>query len=411
METCLFYLDMNMNSIWTGKKILVGVTGSIAAFKVAGWVSDLIKSEADVDVIMTTAASQFITPITMSGLTGKTVYLDMFDEQQSMSHIDLGRECDLFLIAPASANTIAKLANGIADNLLTAAVLACRSKVVVCPAMNPDMYAHPATQYNLQKLRDYGYKVLEPDSGLVACGEEGKGRLPEWDDVREQLSEFIVKQDLRGETVLVTAGPTREPIDPARFISNRSSGKMGYSIAKAARQRGAKVILISGPVSLARPKHIETINVTTADEMFRAVSDKKSAASIIIKSAAVSDFRPEKYHSEKVKKDKVEDKINLIQNRDILKYLGDNREEGQLLIGFAAESENIIENGRKKLQKKNLDMIAVNDISHSQTGFESSTNQLHILTEAEELRLPLTSKEHAAHLLLDQILRFKKDVK
>ncbi len=396
-----------MDSLWTGKRILVGVCGSIAAFKIAGWVSSLVQAEADVEVVMTEAGEKFITAATLSGLTAKPVYRDMFDSARIMSHIDLGREIDLFLIAPASANTIAKLANGLADNLLTTVALACRSQVVICPAMNPAMYSHPATQRNLQLLRDYGYKIINPDNGRVACKEEGAGRLPEWEDVQEQLAEFIVEQDLSGETVLVTAGPTRETIDPARFISNRSSGRMGYSIALSARRRGADVVLVSGSVSLPAPAGVKLVNVISADEMFEAVKQYRDKASIIIKNAAVSDFRPETSFSEKVKKEKADAAINLVQNRDILKYLGKNKKAGQLLIGFAAESENIIENGRRKLRAKKIDMIAVNDISSSQTGFESMTNKLYLLTEKDDIELPLTSKIHTANLLLDQIVKLR----
>lgn len=397
-----------MNSVWAGKKIIVGVCGSIAAFKVAGWVSNLVKAEAEVDVVLTDGGSQFVKPLTFAALTGKAVYQDMFDENNIMAHIDLGRDSDIYLIAPASANTIAKLAAGMADDLLSTSVLAARSQIVVCPAMNPDMYAHPATQENLNKLKEYGYTIIEPDTGLVACKEEGQGRLPEWDDVEEQLMEFIVPQNLKGENILVTAGPTREPIDPARFISNRSSGKMGYAIAKAARRRGAEVTLITGPVSIEPPQGVRLLKTITASEMFNAVTENSNSASIIIKSAAVSDFRPEHYNEQKVKKEQGENSIELARTQDILKHLGAEKKPGQLLVGFAAESENIIENGRKKLESKNLDMVAVNDISGENTGFESSTNQLYLLTAKEDVQLPLTSKEHTANLLLDNILKLKK---
>lgn len=396
-----------MNSVWAGKKIIVGVCGSIAAFKVAGWVSNLVKAEAEVDVVLTAGGSQFIKPLTFAALTGKSVYQDMFDEKNIMAHIDLGSDSDLYLIAPASANTIAKLAAGMADDLLSTSVLAARSQVVVCPAMNPDMYSHPATQNNLRKLKEYGYKIIEPDTGVVACKEEGKGRLPEWNDVEEELYEFIVPQDFKGQQVLVTAGPTREPIDPARFISNRSSGKMGYAIAQAAKRRGAEVTLVTGPVSITPPKGVNLIKTITAKDMFNAVTENSRNASIIIKSAAVSDFRPDKYNVQKVKKEQGESNIGLTGTKDILKHLGLEKKPVQLLIGFAAESENIIENGRKKLVNKNLDMVAVNDISCENTGFESATNQLHLLTDKEDVQLPLTSKEHTANLLLDNILKLK----
>ena len=404
----IILLGKEMNAVWAGKKIIVGVCGSIAAFKVAGWVSNLIKAEADVEVVLTEGGGKFIKPLTFAALTGRPVYEDLFDEKNIMAHIDLGRDSDLYLIAPASANTIAKLAVGMADDVLTTSVLAARSQVVVCPAMNPDMYAHPATQINLNKLKEYGYKIIEPDTGHVACKEEGKGRLPEWKDVEAELFKFIVPQDYSGETLLVTAGPTREPLDPARFISNRSSGRMGYAIAEAAQRRGASVTLVTGPVSLAAPKGIKLLQTITAEEMFNAVVKNSDDASIIIKSAAVSDFRPEQYNEQKVKKERVESIIQLVKTQDILKHLGVEKKENQLLIGFAAESENIIENGRRKLESKNLDMVAVNDISCENTGFESVTNQLHLLTQKEDVQLPHTSKAQTANLLLDNILKLRK---
>lgn len=402
-----------MDSFVVGKKIVVGLSGSIAAFKVAGWVSSLSKAEADVDVILTKGACKFITPLTLSALSGKCAYTEMFDggAERIMSHIDLGRDADLLLIAPASANLIARLAHGMADDLLSTSVLAARCPVVVCPAMNPNMYTHAATQNNIGRLRELGYTVIDPDCGTVACKEEGQGRLPEWDVVREVLATKLVKQDLAGEYVLITAGPTREPLDPARFLSNRSSGKMGYAIARAARRRGADVLLVSGPTALSPPHGVELVKVETASEMFKAVMLHADTASIIVKSAAVADFKPVTCSLSKLKKELADRTISLIQNPDILFELGTRKKKGQLLVGFAAESDNLIEEGRRKLERKNLDMIAVNSINSVNTGFESETNQLHILTTTSKdpLTLPLTSKEKTAHLLIDQIISLRGD--
>ncbi|CAG36402.1 bifunctional phosphopantothenoylcysteine decarboxylase/phosphopantothenate--cysteine ligase CoaBC [Desulfotalea psychrophila] len=400
-----------MDSFFVGKKIVVGLTGSIAAFKVAGWVSTLSKAEADVEVIMTRGACQFITPLSLAALSGKGVHQDMFsgDGQAVMDHIDLVADADIFLIAPASANTIARLAAGMADDLLTTAVLAARCPVVVCPAMNPNMYSHPATRRNIATLQEFGYRIVEPDSGLVACKQVGQGRLPEWPVVREELASELIEQDLRGEKILVTAGPTREPLDPARFLGNRSSGKMGYALATAARRRGGDVILVSGPTALVAPHGVETIRVNTAEEMYARVMENASAADIIVKSAAVADFRPENYVEQKVKKEGASMSLGLARNPDILFELGKGRRADQLLVGFAAESENIVDHGRSKLERKKLDMIAVNDISSAQTGFESDTNQLFVITEDGVVTLPLTTKNHTANLLLDQMVKHKQD--
>lgn len=394
-----------MDSFLVGKKILIGVSGSIAAFKVAGWTSTMAKAEADIDVVMTTGASEFIGALTFSALTGKRTYRDMFGEKDGnvMAHIDLGSEADLILVAPASANTIAKLANGLADELLSTTVLAARCPVIICPAMNPQMYSHPGTQANIKRLKEYGYHIVEPESGLVACKQEGQGRLAEWETVREFMATALIEQDLAQEKFLVTAGPTREPLDPARFLSNRSSGKMGYAIARMARRRGAEVVLVSGPTSLATPIGVQKISVITAQEMHDAVTAEAETASIIVKSAAVSDFKPRSYAEQKVKKDTAEMVVELETNPDILKGLGQGKKQGQILVGFAAESENHEAAGRKKLESKNLDFIAINDISATNTGFEADTNQLFVLSHDGITQLPLTTKEKTANLLLDQI--------
>ncbi len=397
-----------MQTVFAGKRIVVGVSGSIAAFKVAGWVSSLAKEEARVAVIMTGSATRFVTPLTFTALSGETAHTDMFveDEGRAMSHIQLGQEADLFIVAPATAQTIAKLAHGIADDLLSTTVLAAHCQVLICPAMNTQMYRHPATRQNIEKLKTYGYEIVEPDSGVMACKDEGQGRLPEWDRVREILLSYLSSGDMKKEKVLVTAGPTREPLDPARFLSNRSSGKMGYALAATARRRGAEVILVSGPTTLDCPEGVKQIDVRTAVEMRAAVLEHCRDASIIVKAAAVSDFRPEKLYEQKVKKDDAELNVRLVQNPDILKELGTKKiTPEQYLVGFAAESKDILEEGAKKLEKKNLDVIAVNDISSDNTGFEADTNQITLLERNGKTVLPFVSKEETAELMWDHIMK------
>lgn len=394
-----------MQNIFAGKKIVVGVTGSIAAFKVAGWVSDLAKEESLVTVIMTPAATRFVTPLTFCALSGDDVHTDMFEHgrENVMAHISVGRDADLVLIAPATANTLANLAAGGAGDLLTTSVLATRAQVVICPAMNSRMYSHPATQQNIVRLKELGYRVVDPDSGVMACKEVGEGRLPEWDDVKEILAAILSPKDLRGHRILVSAGPTREPLDPARFLSNRSSGKMGYALASMAARRGAEVILVSGPTSLPCPYGVVRKSVETAKQMYDAILAHADDCSVIVKAAAVSDYRPEKVHRHKVKKDNIETHLAMAPNPDILKELGKRKREGQILVGFAAESQNLPEEGRKKLINKNLDLIAVNDISGTSTGFEVESNQVLLLDHEGAESLPLTSKLHTADLILNRI--------
>lgn len=394
-----------MQNVFAGKKIVVGVTGSIAAFKVAGWVSDLAKEESLVSVIMTPAATRFVTPLTFSALSGDDVHTDMFAEgrENVMAHISVGRDADLLLIAPATANTIAHLAAGGAADLLTTSVLATRAPVVVCPAMNSRMYSHQATQQNIIRLKELGYTVIDPDSGTMACKEEGEGRLPEWDDVKEILASMLSTKDLLGQRVVVSAGPTREPLDPARFLSNRSSGKMGYALAAMAARRGAEVFLVSGPTALPCPYGVIRISVETAQEMYDAVLTHAADCSVIIKAAAVADYRPEEVHQHKVKKDNIESHLTMSANPDILKELGKRKKEGQILVGFAAESQNLAEEGKKKLINKNLDLIAVNDISGKSTGFEVESNQVLLLNHTGSELLPLTTKLHTADLILNRI--------
>lgn len=395
-----------MRSGFAGKKILVGVTGSIAAFKVAGWVSTLSKAEAQVSVVMTEAACRFVTPLTFAALSGNPVAVDLFDplRQERMEHIALGREADLVLVAPATAATIARLAQGLADDLLSATLLACRAPVFVCPAMNSRMYLHPATQDNIGRLKKFGYQVLAPGEGMMACKEEGTGRLPEWEDVAEYLLRALTPQDLLGQRVLVTAGPTREALDPARFLSNRSSGKMGYALARTAFRRGAQVDLVSGPVTLPRPPGVDVTAVTTAREMREAVLARADAASILVKAAAVADFRPAREAAEKTKKNAAELCLELVQNPDILHELGQRKREGQFLVGFAAETTDLEAEGRRKLAKKNLDLIAVNSIQSDLSGFAVDTNQVLLIDRQGERLLPVASKEHVADMIWDRVL-------
>jgi len=393
-----------MVNIFAGKNIVIGVTGSIAAFKVVGWVSTLAKEEANVSVVMTESAAQFVTPLSFSALSGNKTYGAMFNgNEDPMSHITLGREADVVLIAPATANTIAKLANGIADDLLTTTVLVTRASVLVCPAMNSRMYSHPVTIENIKKLKQIGYHIIDPEEGMMACKEEGAGRLAEWDSVEEYLAKSLTDQRLTGKKVLVTAGPTREPMDPARFLSNRSSGKMGYAMARCAFRRGAEVTLVSGPTSLPCPAGITRIAVHSAKDMYNTVLGLSDEMDIIVKTAAVADYKPAENAEHKVKKEKINPRLLLEQNPDILYELGRKKKKGQLLVGFAAESHHLPEAGTTKLRKKNLDLIAVNDISGENRGFESENNQVLLIFPDKNIHLPHTSKQHTADLIWDQI--------
>jgi len=396
-----------MYTTFAGKNIVVGVSGSISAFKVAGWVSTLVQEEALVDVIMTDAAKKFVTPLTFEAITGRTVYEGMFSgaDNDPMSHISLGRDCDCILIAPATAQTIARLAHGLADDLISATILAANIPVIICPAMNTRMFEHRATQANIDILRKFGYFIVDPDCGKMACGDEGKGRLADWDRVSERLLRYLSTQDLSGQRILVTAGPTRETYDPVRFISNRSSGKMGYAIARTAFRRGAEVTLISGPTALSAPEGVKTVLVDSAQQMYDAVMATHERFSIIVKSAAVSDFRPVKVHEEKIKKENSSTVIELAQTKDILNELGALRDpQKQLLVGFAAESSNIEQEGKKKLKNKKLDLIAINDIASTQTGFAGDSNQLTLINHEKSVTLPLTTKLRTADLLWDYII-------
>ncbi len=396
-----------MSDWFSGKKIVIGVTGSIAAFKVAGWVSTLTKEGADVSVIMTESGQRFVAPLTFAALSGNSVFTDMFqmEEAHAISHIQLAQGADLILVAPATANTIAKLAHGFADDLLSTTILAADCPVLIAPAMNSKMFENPLTQQNIELLREVGYGIIDPEYGQMACKTEGPGRLAEWDNVEEQILQVLQKQDLAGERFLITAGPTREALDPARFLSNPSSGKMGYALAKIARRRGAEVHLISGPTSLHAPFGVQLTEITTAKEMYDAVMEAGSWSSVIIKAAAVSDFKAVTIAKEKVKKEDAEFVLQLEQTDDILKRLGEQKEENNhyLLVGFAAESCDLRKAGTKKLKNKNLDLIAINDISNSNTGFATDTNQVTLLDKNGFTELPFTSKEDTASLILDKI--------
>ena len=396
-----------MHTTFAGKRIVIGVTGSIAAFKVAGWVSALGKEEARVAVIMTDSACRFVAPLTFAALSGERVHSSLFAEKgaETIPHIQLAREADLLVIAPATAHTIARLAHGLADDLLTCTVLATRAQVLVCPAMNSQMYSHPAVQENIEKLKRLGYQILTPENGRMACREEGPGRLPEWELVREVMLRSLAVPDLAGEKILITAGPTREPLDPARFLSNRSSGKMGYSLARTARRRGAEVTLITGPTALFQPPDVCCLRVETAREMGEAVLARCHDASVIVKAAAVSDFRPVTKSADKVKKEQADLQLPLEQTADILKELGQMKKKGGfLLVGFAAESKDHAAEGKKKLKNKNLDLIAINDIGSAHTGFEAETNQVTLLDKDGVSPLPLVTKEQTADLIWDHVV-------
>ena len=389
-----------------GRNILFGVTGSIAAFKAAGWVHALAKEEAQVSVVMTRSATRFISSLTFGALSGKQVYADMFAEGdgEAMAHITLPRTTDVVLVAPATAQTIARLAHGMADDLLSTAVLACTAPVVICPAMNSNMLAHPATQRNLDILKELNYLVVEPASGLLACGDEGAGRLPEWDGVREILLGLFADDDLAGQKVLITAGPTREPLDPARYLSNRSSGKMGYALARTARRRGAHVTLISGPVQLDPPPGVDIVQVLTAREMEEAVREHAGMASVIIKAAAVADFRPKNVSEQKIKKAGADLYLELTANPDILADLGRKRKDNQILVGFAAESNNHEAEGLRKLKDKNVDLMVVNDILGEKTGCDVDTNQVTLISHDSVEQLALMSKEETANRIWDRVV-------
>ncbi|MDD6105118.1 MAG: bifunctional phosphopantothenoylcysteine decarboxylase/phosphopantothenate--cysteine ligase CoaBC [Ruminococcus sp.] len=395
-----------------GKTVLLGVTGSIAAYKIAYLASALKKLHAQVHVLMTENATNFINPITFESLTGNKCLVDTFDRnfQFQVEHVSIAKQADVVMIAPASANVIGKLAHGIADDMLTTTIMACKCKKIISPAMNTNMYENPIVQDNLAILQHYGYEVIEPASGYLACGDTGAGKMPEPEMLLEYILREIAKEkDLSGQKVLVTAGPTQEAIDPVRYITNHSSGKMGYALAKAAMLRGAQVTLVSGPCAIEPPPFVKLVPIVTAKEMFDAVTSVSFEQDIIIKAAAVADYRPAKVFDDKVKKQEGQMSIELEKTDDILQYLGDNRVPGQFLCGFSMETQNMLGNSRAKLGKKHLDMVAANNLKVAGAGFQGDTNVLTLITQDEDVSLQLMSKEDAANIILDKILSIMKE--
>ncbi|GFO86810.1 bifunctional phosphopantothenoylcysteine decarboxylase/phosphopantothenate--cysteine ligase CoaBC [Anaerostipes butyraticus] len=397
-----------------GKTVVLGVTGSIAAYKMANVASMLVKQGCEVHVVMTKNATNFINPIAFESLTNTKCLVETFDRnfQFHVAHVSLTDKADVMLIAPASANVIGKIAGGIADDMLTTTVMACQKPVIIAPAMNTKMYENPILQDNLNKLRRFGYEIIEPASGHLACGTSGAGKMPSEEVLVSYIERCISKEkDLEGKHVMVTAGPTVEAIDPVRYISNHSSGRMGYAIAKAAMLRGAKVTLISGPSSLEPPMFVDVIKIQSAADMYEAVMAHKDEQDIIIKAAAVADYTPAEVSDEKVKKKDDDMAIRLTRTRDILKALGENRKEGQFLCGFSMETQNMLENSRAKLKKKNIDMIVANNLKEKGAGFGTETNVVTFITEKEEAELPIMSKDEVADQLLDFILKQSRDKK
>lgn len=393
------------------KCVVIGVSGGIAAYKTANLVSDLVKHGVEVHVIMTKNATNFITPTTFEVLSGNKCIVDTFDRGFTfeVEHISLAKKADLILIAPATANIIAKLSAGIADDMLTTTVLAAKCPILVAPAMNTNMYEHITVRNNLEKLSSYGYEIIEAASGRLACGDVGKGKLADIEVLFAHIVKNIAyEKDLAGKNVLVTAGPTIEKIDPVRFISNHSSGKMGIELAKAAAYRGAKVRLILGKTALKRPEFVDIVDVVSAQDMYEAVKEFASDSDIIIKSAAVADYRPYDVADEKMKKSDGELSIRLERTTDILKYLGENKKDNQFLCGFSMETSNLIENSKLKLEKKNLDMIVANNLKEEGAGFAKDTNKVSIITKEDIIQTEVLSKKKVAHKILDEIIKYSE---
>ncbi len=391
----------------TGKNIVLGVTGSIAAYKIANLASMLVKLNANVHVIMTHNATQFITPLTFETLTGNKCIVDTFDRNfnYEVKHVSLAKSADVFLVAPCSANVIGKLAGGICDDMLTTTLLATKAPKIIAPAMNTGMWENPILQDNLQKLQRFGYHVVAPACGRLACGDVGNGKMPEPEELLEHIMLHVARpKNLAGRRVLISAGPTQEAIDPVRYITNRSSGKMGYALAKMAAMRGAEVTLVSGPVNLRPFVGVDVVQVRSAQQMFDAIKSRSASADVIIMCSAVADYTPAVYSDQKVKKSDGELSIGLHRTQDILKYLGEHKREGQTLVGFSMETENLIENSRAKLVKKNVDFICANSIASGKTGFAVDTNQVTIIATDGIRELPLCSKEATADMILDRII-------
>ncbi|RHR01149.1 bifunctional phosphopantothenoylcysteine decarboxylase/phosphopantothenate--cysteine ligase CoaBC [Clostridium sp. AF20-17LB] len=394
-----------------GKTVLLCVSGSIAAYKIAYLASALKKLKADVHVLMTRNATNFINPITFETLTGNKCLVDTFDRnfEFSVEHVSLAKAADVVLVAPASANVIAKLAHGLADDMLTTTVLACTCKKIISPAMNTRMFENPITQDNLKICEHYGMEVISPASGYLACGDTGAGKMPE----PEVLLQYILKEvqyekDLKGKKILVTAGPTREAIDPVRYITNHSTGKMGYAIAKTAALRGADVTLVSGPAEVEPPMFVNFVPVVSAKDMFEAVTSRSDEMDAVIKAAAVADYRPKFVNTEKTKKKDGDMAIELERTDDILKWLGEHKKDSQFLCGFSMETEHMLENSRAKLKKKNLDMIVANNLKVAGAGFGTDTNVVTMIRENKETELPIMSKEEVAGAILDEIFEIKR---
>jgi phosphopantothenoylcysteine decarboxylase/phosphopantothenate--cysteine ligase len=392
------------------QSVLVGISGGIAAYKIPLLVRMLIRNNLSVRVVMTDAATNFVTPLTLATLTGNPVHRDMWGDRDrpSVEHISLADDADLAVIAPATANVIGKIASGIADDMLTTVFMALQCPVLVCPAMNVNMFRNPIVQENINKLRNLGYHIMEPESGYLACGWDAEGRMPEPEAIALEINSLLMLRDLQGEHILVTAGPTEEPLDPVRFITNRSSGKMGVAICKRAHLRGAEVTLISGPLKTEPPNGIRHIRIRTALEMRDRVLEEFPHTSVVIKAAAVADFRPASLEKDKIKKDGMEPTIVLTKNPDILAELGRMKRPDQILVGFAAETRDVLENGRSKLKNKNLDMLVLNDVSKPGAGFDCDTNIVRFLFRSgEEEQMDIMSKEKVADSILDRVIRLR----
>ena len=392
-----------------GKHIVLGVTGSIAAYRIASLASMLVKKQADVTVIMTPNATNFINPITFESLTGNKCLVDTFDRnfQFQVEHVALAKLADVFLVAPASANVIAKAAHGIADDMLTTTLLACQCPKIFAPAMNTRMYENPIVQDNIEKLKGYGMEMITPSNGYLACGDTGAGKMPEPETLFEAIVKALAPKDLAGKKVLVTAGPTQEKMDPVRYISNHSTGKMGYAVARAAMLRGADVTLVSGVTALQPPEGVKVVPVISAADMAQAVKAAASEHDIIVKAAAVADYRPAVTADEKIKKKDGELTLSLERTEDILAWLGANRLEGQILCGFSMETEHLLENSRAKLERKKIDMIVANSLKQAGAGFGTDTNVVTLLTKQGTEELPLLSKEEVADRLLDRLMELE----
>lgn len=394
-----------MEKILKNKTVVLGVTGSIAAYKIANLASSLVKKGANVHVIMTKNATNFINPITFETLTGNKCLVDTFDRnfEFSVEHVSLAKQADIFMVAPASANVIGKIANGIADDMLTTTIMACKCHKVISPAMNTNMFENPIVQDNLEKLRNYGYEVIDPASGYLACGDTGAGKMPEPTVLESYIMKNIaMEKDMAGKKVLITAGPTMEAIDPVRFISNHSTGKMGYALAKIAMERGAEVTLVTGKTYIEKPEFVKIIDVKSAKEMFDAVDKEFDSQDIVIMSAAVADYRPKTVADEKIKKNDGETAIELERTDDILGTMS-RRKKNQFLCGFSMETEHMLENSKNKLKKKNLDMICANNLKVEGAGFGTDTNVVTLITENESRQLPIMSKEQVANEILTEI--------